>query len=325
MKAKTTGDSASGDSASDPSLKTHPMVSAPMVSAIWLSQHLDDPQTIVIDCRFDLANPQAGRQHYEASHIPGAFYFDLNQDLSSPVGQHGGRHPLPDPGSLAEKLTAIGIFSSSASSSVETPTQAPTQVILYDDSRLAYAARAWWLLRYLGHEQVAVLNGGWSGWQAASHPVTAKLPVPQLGHFILRIQPNWVVDIDAVKALKDLPTVALVDSREGDRYRGEREPIDPVAGHIPGAVNYPWQEVTDEQGYLRSPTEQQQRWARLSGAAEPSGSEAPAKAPAEAPAEILVYCGSGVTACVNLLSLELAGIETGKLYAGSWSDWCSYL
>jgi thiosulfate/3-mercaptopyruvate sulfurtransferase len=307
MKEKMTG-----DLASDPSLKTRPIVSAPMVSATWLSQHLDDPQMIVIDCRFDLANPQAGRQHYEVSHIPGAFYFNLNQDLSSPVGQHGGRHPLPDPGILAEKLTAIGILSSSASSSVETSAQAPTQIILYDNSRLAYAARAWWLLRYLGHEHVAVLDGGWSGWQAAGHPVTVALPTPRSGNFIPRIQPNWVVDIEAVKALKDLPTVALVDSREGDRYRGEREPIDPVAGHIPGAVNYPWQEVTDEQGYLRSPDEQRQRWAALSGGT-------------EAPTEILVYCGSGVTACVNLLSLELAGIETGKLYAGSWSDWCSYL
>jgi thiosulfate/3-mercaptopyruvate sulfurtransferase len=312
MKAKTTE-----DLASNPVLKTHSIVSAPIVSATWLSQHLDDPQTIVIDCRFELTNPQAGRQHYEVSHIPGAFYFDLNQDLSSPVGQHGGRHPLPDPGILAAKLTAIGIFSSSASSSVETPTQVPTQVILYDDSRLAYAARAWWLLRYLGHEQVAVLNGGWGGWQTAGHPVTAALPTPRSGNFIPRIQPNWVVGINEVKALKDLPTVALVDSREGDRYRGEREPIDPVAGHIPGAVNYPWQEVTDEQGYLRSPTEQQQRWAALAGEALAEGTDAPAA--------ILVYCGSGVTACVNLLSLELAGIETGKLYAGSWSDWCSYL
>ena len=251
------------DLASAPSLLTHPSV-----SAIWLNEHLNDPQTIVIDCRFELANSQAGRQQYEASHIPGAFYFDLNQDLSSPVGSTGGRHPLPDPDSLAAKLTAIGTFSNLASSSVEKPTQAPTQIILYDDSRLAFAARAWWLLRYLGHEQVAVLDGGWSGWQAAGHSVTADLPTPRSGHFIPQIQPNWVVGIDAVKTLKDLPTVALVDSREGERYRGEREPIDPVAGHIPGAVNSPWQEVTDEQGYLRSSTEQQQRWARLSGASE---------------------------------------------------------
>ena len=271
------------------------------VSATWLNQHLDDPYLILIDCRFDLANPQLGRQQYETSHIPGAFYLDLNQDLSSPVGRHGGRHPLPDPDVLAAKLTAIGVCSSRAA--------APTQVILYDDSRLAFAARAWWLLRYLGHEQVVVLDGGWSGWQAAGYRVTSALPAPRSGHFIPQIQPNWVVDIETVKALKDLPTVALVDSREGDRYRGEREPIDPIAGRIPGALNYPWQEVTDEQGYLRSPTEQQQRWAALSAA----------------PAEILVYCGSGVTACVNLLSLELAGIQTGRLYAGSWSDWCSYL
>jgi thiosulfate/3-mercaptopyruvate sulfurtransferase len=272
----------------------------PAVSAAWLNQHLDDPQVIVIDCRFDLANSQMGRQQYEASHIPGAFYFDLSQDLSNAGGRHGGRHPLPDPDLLAEKLTAIGVVSRPAA----------TQVIVYDDSRLAFASRAWWLLRYLGHEQAAVLNGGWSAWQAAGYPVTSAPPAPRSGKFIPQIQPNWVVNIEAVKALKDLPDVVLVDSREGDRYRGEREPIDPVAGHIPGAVNYPWQEATNAQGFLRSPLEQQQRWATLLEAD---------------PAEILVYCGSGVTACVNLLSLELAGVHTSKLYAGSWSDWCSYL
>jgi thiosulfate/3-mercaptopyruvate sulfurtransferase len=153
------------------------------------------------------------------------------------------------------------------------------------------------------------------GWQAAGYPVTATPPMVRSGNFTPQLQSDWIVDIDKVKARKNLPGVVLIDSREGERYRGEQEPIDPVAGHIPGAVNYPWQDVTDPQGYLRSPAFQQQRWAELSQPVEGS----------VAPAELWVYCGSGVTACVNLLSLELASIQTGKLYAGSWSDWCSYL
>jgi len=267
-----------------------------VVSATWLFEHLEDPQVAIVDCRFSLADPQFGRQQYHKSHIPGAFYLDLNQDLSSPITQHGGRHPLPDPDKLAHKLSQMGI----------TP---QTLVVAYDDSRFAFAARLWWLLRYLGHSQVAVLDGGFKGWLASSYPVTDAIPESKLGNFVPQVHPDQVVDITAVKARKDLPNVILVDSRESDRYLGEREPIDPIAGHIPGAVNYPWQEVSDAQGYLRSLSEQQQRWEKLQ--------EEKAK-------EIIVYCGSGVTACVNLLSLELAGIDTGKLYAGSWSDWCSY-
>jgi thiosulfate/3-mercaptopyruvate sulfurtransferase len=183
-----------------------------------------------------------------------------------------------------------------------------TLVIAYDDSRCAFAARLWWLLRYMGHNRVAVLNGGFQGWQAAGYPVTDVIPAPKQANFVPQLQPSQVVDIEAVKARKDLPGVALVDSRESDRYRGEREPIDPIAGHIPGAINYPWLEVADTQGYLKSVAEQRDRWEQL------NESE-----------EILVYCGSGVTACVNLLSLEMAGIHAGKLYAGSWSDWISYL
>jgi len=267
-----------------------------VVSAQWLSEHLDDPQVVIVDCRFSLADPELGRRQYQTSHIPHAYYLDLNQDLSSPVQQHGGRHPLPNPMELANKLAAIGINFQE------------TLVVAYDDSRFAFAARLWWLLRYLGHDRITLLDGGWSSWQAGSYPVTDTVSQPASGNFIPQLQPDWVVDIETVKARKNLPGVVLVDSRESDRYRGEREPIDPIAGHIPGAVNYPWQEVCNAQGYVQSPTEQQHRWSDLK--------------PAE---EILVYCGSGVTACVNLLSLEMAGIRTAKLYAGSWSDWCSYL
>ncbi len=274
---------------------------SPVVSVQWLHDAIANPATptspsvVVVDCRFSLMQPELGRQQYEAGHIPGAYYLDLNQDLSSPVASHGGRHPLPDVNGLASKLAAIGIHSQT------------TWVVAYDDSRFAFASRLWWLLRYLGHDRVAVLDGGLAAWQGAGYPVSADIPPPQTGNFIPQVRSPLVVDIDTVAQRKELPTVALVDSREGDRYRGEREPIDPIAGHIPGAINLPWQEVTTTEGFVQPVSLHQQRWQSLAHAD-----------------EILVYCGSGVTACVNLLSLELAGLVNGKLYAGSWSDWCSY-
>lgn len=268
-----------------------------VISPQWLSQHLDDPQVVVVDCRFSLEDTELGQRQYLESHIPGAYYLHLNRALSSPVERHGGRHPLPNITELAEKLAAIGVNFQE------------TLVVAYDDSRFAFAARLWWLLRYLGHDKVALLDGGFAGWQAAGYPVTDALPTPlQPGKFVPEVRSHLLADIDAVKARKDLPEVILVDSRESDRYTGEREPIDPIAGHIPAAVNYPWKDVTDEQGNLYPLAVQQQRWENLKDAK-----------------EIIVYCGSGVTACVNLLSLEIAGIHNSKLYAGSWSDWCSYL
>jgi thiosulfate/3-mercaptopyruvate sulfurtransferase len=267
-----------------------------VVSAQYLSEHLDDPQVVIVDCRFALTEPELGRQQYQVSHIPNAHYLDLNKDLSSPPGRHGGRHPLPEVNELAQNLAAIGVNFQE------------TLVVAYDDSRFAYAARLWWLLRYLGHDKVALLDGGWGAWQSAGYPVTDALPTPNPGTFLPHLRSDLVVDIDTVKALKDLPCMVLVDSRESDRYLGKREPIDPIAGHIPGALNYPWQDVTDAQGFLHPIEQQRQRWQDVGDGK-----------------QVLVYCGSGVTACVNLFSLELAGIHTAKLYAGSWSDWCSYL
>lgn len=267
-----------------------------VVSAEWLYEHLEDPQVIIVDCRFSLADPLLGKQQYQMSHIKGSYYLDLNQDLSSAVSEHGGRHPLPDPTVLAKKLSAMGV-------------SAQKIVVAYDDSRQAFAARLWWLLRYLGHEQVAVLDGGFAGWLKAGYPVTNVVCESNTAtSFVPNIQRQRRVDITDVKSRKDSPEVVLVDSRERDRYLGISEPIDRIAGHIPGAQNYPWQEVTDVAGYVRTLKDQRERWSNL-----------------EQAQEIFVYCGSGVTACVNLLSLELAGIKTGKLYAGSWSDWISYL
>ncbi|MEM8602319.1 MAG: sulfurtransferase [Cyanobacteria bacterium P01_H01_bin.121] len=269
-----------------------------VVSVDWLAAHLNHPQVRIVDCRFALADPQQGRQAYLNSHVPGAVYLDLDADLSSPVQRYGGRHPLPDPEALATKLGAIGIQSGAT----------PTFVVAYDSSRLAFAARLWWLLRYLGHAHVAVLDGGFDQWQQQGQPLSQAIPGPAPVTFTPDPQANQVVNYEYVRAVQTSPTACLIDSREGDRYRGEREPIDPIAGHIPGAVNYFWQDVTvAETGLLKPKEFQQQHWSEVQAAHEP-----------------IVYCGSGVTACVNLLSLELAGIKTAKLYAGSWSDWCAH-
>ncbi len=267
----------------------------PIVSADWLRLHLDDSSVVVIDCRFSLMEPAAGRKQYDAGHIPGAHYLDLNQDLSENVQAHGGRHPLPDVQIFSSKLRAMGINDE-------------TWVVLYDSARLSYAARAWWLLRYLGHDRTLLLNGGWQAWTGMHYPVTKDLPSAASGNFTPIVQSDWTVDIDYVKASMNTPDKVLIDSRETVRYRGDREPIDPIAGHISGAINYPWQQVTDERGFINAEL-QADRWASLQD---------------NDNTEIIVYCGSGVTACVNLLSLSLAG-HHAKLYVGGWSDWCSYL
>ncbi len=265
-----------------------------LVSPQWLADRIDDRQIVIADCRFSLADPELGHQQYLANHLPNAFYLNLDGDLSSPVGKVGGRHPLPDPQKLSEKLAAMGV------------NFGETMVVAYDDTRMAFAARLWWLLRYFGHDRVAILDGGWTQWQALGYPVTNTLPQPQPGQFSPQLRSQFVADLETVKKRKDLDSVVLVDSRDRDRFLGEREPIDPVAGHIPGALNYPWKEVTQESSLVCNEEAQKQRWSDLEDAE-----------------EIVVYCGSGVTACVNLLSLKLAGIDNAKLYPGGWSDWCS--
>jgi thiosulfate/3-mercaptopyruvate sulfurtransferase len=268
----------------------------PLVSPSWLATNLDRPELLIIDCRFQLDDPNLGYQQYLANHIQNAFYLDLDRDLSAPVARHGGRHPLPHPETLTTKLSSLGVISGQ------------THVIAYDASRFAFASRLWWLLRYLGHEQVSILDGGWQNWLKAGYPVSNQIPVAQSGAFIPQPQRDWVLTIEEVKARKEADGVVLIDAREGDRYRGEREPIDPIAGHIEGALNYPWLEVTDSQGFCQPLSLQQQRWQER-----------------ESDREMILYCGSGVTACVNILSLTLAGYDNVKLYSGGWSDWCSYL
>ena len=223
-----------------------------LVDSQWLSQHLDDPQIVIIDSRFSLGEPEQGRRQYRSGHIPGAYYLDLNQDLSRPVQSHGGRHPLPDWDSFTNKLNQLGIHSQ--------PPAGPTQVVIYDDSRFAFAARLWWMLRYLGHEQVAILDGGIRTWEAAGFPVSQEIPPTKKGSFEPRPQTGWTVDIETVRQRKDLPGVVVVDSRSPERFRGEVEPIDPIAGSIPGAVNSFWQEITTDSGQLKSSDELSNHW-----------------------------------------------------------------
>lgn len=249
-------------------------------------------KVVIFDCRFNLANKTQGREQYRAGHIPGAYYLDLESDLSAPVASHGGRHPLPDPETFSAKMRACGVNNQSL-------------IVVYDDSRMAYAARAWWLLNYLDHQQTLILDGGFKAWVQAGETLDRREPAVRSGNFKANVQADRTVDRESI--LQNTGEILLIDSREARRYLGEEEPIDPVAGHIPGAINYFWQDATTEQGFIKPQHEQLAHWSDL-----PKNKN------------IAVYCGSGVTACVNLLSLEISGINA-KLYPGSWSDWCSYL
>jgi thiosulfate/3-mercaptopyruvate sulfurtransferase len=265
---------------------------SPVVSPEWLAAHLENPTIIVVDCRFSLMQPELGHEQYLQGHLPGAYYLGLNQDLSSPVQRHGGRHPLPDLDVLAAKLSQIGVT-------------AETLVVAYDDNRFAFSARLWWLLRLMGHERGVVLDGGLSAYQAAGYSTTTESPAFRPGAFLPQLHSELAIGLPGVQYRS--PETVLIDSRESDRYHGEREPIDPIAGHIPGAINYPWPAVIDKVGKLRSPEFLHHYWSDIADAT-----------------EAIFYCGSGVTACVNLLSMAAAGMNNGKLYVGGWSDWCSY-
>jgi thiosulfate/3-mercaptopyruvate sulfurtransferase len=263
-----------------------------LVSTDWLFDRLQDSHTVIVDCRFVLGKPAQGYDEYLEGHIPGALYFHLEHDLSGPKGEHGGRHPLPDTDELVRLFSQAGIDEN-------------TTVIAYDDQDMAFASRLWWLLRYYGHEKVAVLDGGFAAWKAAGYPVSQEIPSPTARTFVPRLQHEMLVGIEQVKERG--PGTALLDSRAGERYRGEQETIDPKAGHIPGALNYFYKENLTPEGTMLPAEQLKQRFA-----------------PLNQQDEIIVYCGSGVTACVNLLALHQAGRTDAKLYPGSWSDWCSY-
>jgi thiosulfate/3-mercaptopyruvate sulfurtransferase len=253
---------------------------------------------VLLDCRFDLSQPQAGRRAYAQGHIPGARYADLNLDLSSPVTLGSGRHPLPRPDVLADFFAAAGIGDE-------------TQVIAYDDANGSLAARVWWLLNWLGHSPVAVLDGGFKAWVGAGGAIEVGEPAHSPGGakspFTVRLRPETVLAAaDVQRALEDSRRL-LVDARAGERFAGTVEPLDLVAGHIPGAVNHPFTANLTPDGRFLPLGELRKRWlTRLGGTA---------------PSDAILMCGSGVTACHNILAMTSAGLPGGKLYAGSWSEW----
>ncbi|WP_088051156.1 sulfurtransferase [Virgibacillus dakarensis] len=267
-----------------------------LVSSEWLARRLkDQPEnTAIIDVRFSLADPEAGRTAYEKSHIPGAVYLDLNKDLSGPVQTHGGNHPLPDINNFAEKMGEIGIDNE-------------TTVVIYDQDNDMFSARLWWLLHYAGHGHVYILDGGLASWMRQGHVTTNKIPVPEVKQFKPSVRANKVVHIDGVKERLKNGSAVLLDSRAKDRYLGKTEPLYAKAGHIPGAKNYFWKDVLDENGLWKNDKELASHFKALSK-----------------DDEIIVSCGSGVSACPNVLALKMAGYENVKLYPGSFSDWISY-
>lgn len=265
-----------------------------LVSTELLAEHLDDPDWVVVDCRFTLTDTEAGRRAYAAGHLPGARYAHLDQDLSAPKSGKNGRHPLPDPATFARTLGHWGI-------------DAGKQVVVYDDSFGAMAVRLWWMLRWMGHDAVALMDGGLPKWQRENRLMTTALPVVTPTVFTPHLREAMRVDADAVLAASQKGPELLLDARPEMRFLGEVEPIDPVAGHVPGAVNRPFDDNLDLGGTFLGADELRQMYEGLLAGRKP--------------ADVIHMCGSGVTACHNLLAMEIAGLPGAKLYPGSWSEW----
>ena len=269
------------------------MTHTTLISVSDLAQHLNDPAFVIFDCRHELTNPEFGTRAYTQSHIPGARFAHLDRNLAAPLTGRNGRHPLPDPKVFAEWLSRMGVSNDN-------------QVIGYDNAGGVYASRLWWMLRWIGHKNVAVLDGGWQAWIEAGHPVTAEVPTPRPAKVTVNVQET---PVDAKYVLDNLqsPALVLIDARANDRFRGQNETIDPVGGHIPGAMNRFFKDNLTAQGLFKSPQQLRDEFRLLLDTVTPE--------------KIVSQCGSGVTACHNLLAMEIAGLRGGRLYPGSWSEW----
>jgi thiosulfate/3-mercaptopyruvate sulfurtransferase len=267
-----------------------------LVAPEQLQAHLDDPEWIVYDTRHELTDPARGPKVYAEGHIPGAYFLHVDHDLAGHHTGRNGRHPLPEPGDLAARLNETGLAPA-------------TQVVVYDDMGGNYAVRLWWMLRWLGHERVALLDGGWPRWVSEKRPVTTAVPAARKGSFVPRPRLGATVDAPFLERFSRDPSIKLIDARVGERFRGEQETIDPVAGHIPGAVNRFWKANLEADGRFKSPQALRLEFEQLLG-----GVDA---------AQVVHSCGSGVTACHNLFAMELAGLRDSRLYPGSWSEWCA--
>ena len=268
---------------------------ATLITTEALARHLDDPAFVVVDCRYELADPDAGGRAYRVSHLPGARFMDVDRDLSGEKTGRNGRHPLPGVDGFASTLGGAGI-------------DATRQVVAYDQGSGVWAARLWWLLRWLGHDAIAVLDGGFERWRAEGRPVTAELPPARPAKFV-PTQPAAVASADEILRHLSDGTLLVLDARAAERYRGDVEPIDPVAGHIPGARNRPYSWNLAADGRFKTRDELRGEFAGLLRDTSPTA--------------VVHQCGSGVTACHNALAMAIAGLPGSRLYPGSWSEWVS--
>lgn len=267
----------------------------PVISADKLLQQIGRPDWRVIDCRFDLMAPEAGRKSWLAGHIPGAVHADLDNDLAGPITDTSGRHPLPNPQDFAELLGSWGVDNEST-------------VVVYDAAGGAIAARSWWMLKWVGHERVALLDGGYPAWQRAGGKIESGAVQIDRRHFVTNLRPNRVITTEEVIAqLPDTANFRLLDARAAARYRGEMEPIDSVAGHVAAAVNLPFGRILNADGNFKSAGDLRDLFNEALGEA--------------ADGAWAVMCGSGVTACHLAVAADLAGLSAPRLYVGSWSEW----
>lgn len=272
-----------------------------LVNVDQLKVLLKQGNTVVFDVRHDLADHKAGRRAYEAGHIPGAFFLDHEKDLSAPKTGKNGRHPLPPLSAFADLMHCYGVGEG-------------VQVVVYDSGNSMFAAHLWWMLRWMGHQAVAVLDGGWQVWQEHGGAISTETPTcrrKQVGERSeTKLLPGMpTVSCDEVLHNIQAPRFTVLDARAENRFRGDVEPMDPVAGHIPGALNRPNTLNLDEKGHFRSPQALREDFLEILGTTNPD--------------EVVHQCGSGITACHNLLAMEIAGLEGSALYPGSWSEWCS--
>jgi thiosulfate/3-mercaptopyruvate sulfurtransferase len=272
-----------------------PMIYTTLISTADLAQHLTDPDWAIFDCRFSLADSERGRRDYAQAHVPGAIYAHLNDDLSGPIIPGvTGRHPLPSIDSLVSTFSQWGI-------------DHRVQVVAYDDGGGGMAARLWWLLRWLGHDAVAVLDGDWRKWQREDRPISRTPESRPARSFVPHPRSDLLISTDDIARRLHSTDFKLFDSRTADRYHGENETIDPIAGHIPGAISAPYPDNLNPDGSFRSDAELRTRFTSLLDGT-----------PAE---QTAFYCGSGVTAAQNILVAKHVGLGDAKLYAGSWSEW----
>lgn len=263
------------------------------VSAKWLYEHLKDEGLVIVDCRADLYDKEFGIRQYRAAHIPKAQFLDVKSDMAGEVKEHGGRSPLPNLEAFSRKLENIGVSGDST-------------VVAYDEAELAGAERLWWMLKHIGHERVFVLNGGIKAWEREGYSLTSEINKAFTGRLNVKLNNSIITDISEIKANMGKESFVIVDSRTPERYRGEVEPIDRKAGHIPGAVNYHWKDALKENGEFKSEKELKVHYKNLDDYE-----------------TITVQCGSGIDACGNFIAMSEIGLRP-RLYVGSWSDWVSY-